>query len=52
MRNPAANHAAEPVVIYDLQREGRYTSDVGPILKAEVHIAADESDERPRTGSR
>jgi tetratricopeptide (TPR) repeat protein len=32
MRNPAANHAAEAVVIYDLQREARYAGDVRPIL--------------------
>jgi len=34
MRNPAANHAAEAVVIYPLQRPGRYTAEVGPILPA------------------
>jgi tetratricopeptide (TPR) repeat protein len=39
MRNPAANHAAEAVVIYELQREGRFVADVGPILKAPVQVA-------------
>jgi tetratricopeptide (TPR) repeat protein len=43
-RNPAANHAAEPVVIYDLQREGRYTADVGPILEPFVQVAGSPSD--------
>jgi tetratricopeptide (TPR) repeat protein len=37
--NPAANHAAEPVVIYPLQRAGHYTGDVGPILTAPVPLA-------------
>jgi tetratricopeptide (TPR) repeat protein len=32
IRNAAANHAAEAVVIYDLQRDGRYAGAVGPIL--------------------
>jgi tetratricopeptide (TPR) repeat protein len=40
MANPAANHAAEPVVIYSLQREGRYTGEVGPLLTASPTIAA------------
>jgi hypothetical protein len=40
LRNPAANHAAEAVVIYDLQRDGRYLTDVGPILKPAVSVAA------------
>jgi tetratricopeptide (TPR) repeat protein len=39
MANPAANHAAEPVVIYSLQREGRYTGEVGPVLSAPAAIA-------------
>jgi tetratricopeptide (TPR) repeat protein len=34
LHNPAANHAAEAVVIYDLQRDGRYLAEVGPILTA------------------
>lgn len=32
MRNPAADHAAEEVVIYDLQRQGRFQGEVRPIL--------------------
>jgi hypothetical protein len=47
IRNPAANHAAEAVVIYDLQREGRYLVDVAPILKPAVSIAASAANERP-----
>jgi tetratricopeptide (TPR) repeat protein len=47
LRNPAANHAAEAVVVYDLQREGRYLADVGPILKPAVSIAASADHERP-----
>ncbi len=39
-RYPAANHAAEAVVIYDLQRADRYTGDVGPILQAPAQVAA------------
>jgi len=27
-RYPAANHAAEPIVIYDLQREGRFEASI------------------------
>jgi len=38
--NPAANHAAEAVVIYPLQRAGRYTGDVGPILVAPAPVAS------------
>jgi hypothetical protein len=52
LRNPAANHAAEAVVIYDLQREGRYLADVGPILKPAVSIAINAADERSPTSSR
>jgi len=52
LRNPAANHAAEAVVIYDLQREGRYLADVGPILKPVVSIAANAADEQPPPSSR
>ena len=52
LRNPAANHAAEAVVIYELQREGRYLADVGPILKPVVSIAANAADERPPPSSR
>lgn len=52
LRNPAANHAAEAVVIYDLQREGRYLVDVGPILKPVVSIAANAANERPPASSR
>ncbi|HSU76008.1 MAG TPA: hypothetical protein VLI89_03005 [Burkholderiales bacterium] len=37
--NPAANHAAEPVVIYSLQRAARYTGEVGPVLTAPPAIA-------------
>jgi tetratricopeptide (TPR) repeat protein len=47
LHNPAANHAAEAVVIYDLQRDGRYLADVGPILKPAVSLAAKGADERP-----
>ena len=39
MANPAANHAAEPVVIYSLQRDGRYTGEIGPLLTAPAAIA-------------
>jgi tetratricopeptide (TPR) repeat protein len=39
MRNPAANHAAEAVVIYPLQRAGRYAGDVGPLLAAPAPLA-------------
>ena len=39
MANAAANHAAEAVVIYPLQREGRYTGEVGPVLSAPPTIA-------------
>jgi tetratricopeptide (TPR) repeat protein len=52
MKNPAANHAAEPVVIYDLQREERYLTEVGPILKPDPPNRMGASDERPRTASR
>jgi hypothetical protein len=45
-RNPAANHAAEAVVIYELQREGRYLADVGPILKPAVSVAANAARDR------
>jgi len=38
MHNPAANHAAEAVVIYDLRREARYAGDVRPILGAPVQL--------------
>ena len=48
MRNPAANHAAEAVVIYDLQREDRYTKDATPILTRPQQLTASVSDERPR----
>jgi tetratricopeptide (TPR) repeat protein len=41
MRNAAANHAAEPVVIYELQREGRFVADVAPILKPVVQVAGE-----------
>jgi tetratricopeptide (TPR) repeat protein len=51
LHNPAANHAAEAVVIYDLQREGRYLADVGPILGPVVSIAA-TADERPPASPR
>jgi tetratricopeptide (TPR) repeat protein len=37
--NPAANHAAEAVVIYPLQRIGRYEGEVNPILTAPVPLA-------------
>jgi tetratricopeptide (TPR) repeat protein len=47
LHNPAANHAAEAVVIYDLQREGRYLADAAPILKPVVSIAASAANERP-----
>jgi tetratricopeptide (TPR) repeat protein len=47
-RNPAANHAAEAVVIYDLQREERYTGDVTPILEPFVQVAGDPLDERAK----
>jgi len=39
MRNAAANHAAEPVVIYDLQRPDRYNGEVAPILGPAVQLA-------------
>jgi tetratricopeptide (TPR) repeat protein len=52
LRNPAANHAAEAVVIYELQREGRYLADVGPILKPALSIAASAADERSPASSR
>jgi tetratricopeptide (TPR) repeat protein len=48
MRNPAANHAAEPVVIYELQREGRFVADVGPILKPMVQVAGEPKTPAPR----
>jgi tetratricopeptide (TPR) repeat protein len=51
LHNPAANRAAEAVVIYDLQREGRYLADVGPILGPVVSIAA-TADERPPASPR
>ena len=41
MRNPAANHAAEAVVIYDLRREGQYAGDVRPILAAPLLLGKD-----------
>jgi tetratricopeptide (TPR) repeat protein len=41
VRNPAANHAAEPVVIYDLQREGRYVGNPAPVLAPLVQVAHD-----------
>ena len=44
VKNPAANHAAEAVVIYDLQREGRYSGDVTPILEPFVQVATGASD--------
>jgi tetratricopeptide (TPR) repeat protein len=47
LHNPAANHAAEPVVIYELQREGRYIADVAPILNSAVSIAASAANGRP-----
>ena len=47
-RNAAANHAAEAVVIYDLQREDRYTGDVTPILEPFVQVAGDPLDERAK----
>jgi len=40
MSNPAANHAAEAVVIYPLQRAGRYMAEVGPILAAPAAVAS------------
>jgi len=40
------------VVIYDLQREGRYLADVGPILKPVVSIAANAANERAPASSR
>ncbi len=52
LRNPAANHAAEAVVIYDLQRDGRYLADVGPILRPAVSIAAGAADEQPPASRR
>ena len=52
MKNPAANHAAEPVVIYDLQREERYLTEVGPILKPDPPNRMGARDERSRTASR
>jgi tetratricopeptide (TPR) repeat protein len=52
LRNPAANHAAEAVVIYELQREGRYLADVGPILKPVVSVAANAANERSPASSR
>jgi tetratricopeptide (TPR) repeat protein len=52
MRNPAANHAAEPVVIYELQRDGRYLADVGPILKPVDSIAVSAADGRPPASAR
>ena len=39
-------------MIYELQREGRYLADVGPILKPVVSIAANAADERSPTSSR
>jgi tetratricopeptide (TPR) repeat protein len=47
IRNAAANHAAEAVVIYDLQREDRYAGDVGPILAPPRHAGTVTGDERP-----
>jgi tetratricopeptide (TPR) repeat protein len=41
MRNPAANRAAEAVVIYELQRDGRFVADVAPILKPAVQVAGE-----------
>ncbi|MBW2540646.1 MAG: tetratricopeptide repeat protein [Deltaproteobacteria bacterium] len=32
-QNPAANHAAEPIVVYDLQRPGAYTGSVEQIAR-------------------
>lgn len=47
LRNPAANHAAEPVVIYDLQRRGNdYQGEVGPLLNPKAPVAASASDAR------
>jgi tetratricopeptide (TPR) repeat protein len=40
MSNPAASHAAEAVVIYPLQRAGRYMAEVGPILAAPAAVAS------------
>ena len=41
LHNPAANHAAEAVVIYELQRAGNdYLGEVGPILKPATPLAA------------
>jgi tetratricopeptide (TPR) repeat protein len=51
LRNPAANHAAEAVVVYDLQREGRYLAGVGPILEPAISVAA-TADERPPAPAR
>jgi len=47
IRNPAANHAAEAVVIYDLRREARYAGDVRPILGAPVQLVRTPGDGRP-----
>ncbi|HEX4597943.1 MAG TPA: multiheme c-type cytochrome, partial [Burkholderiaceae bacterium] len=47
LRDPAANHAAEAVVIYELQRQGRYLADVGPVLNPPVSIAASAAHGRP-----
>jgi tetratricopeptide (TPR) repeat protein len=48
MTNPAANHAAEAVVIYDLQREDRYKGDVTPILEPFVQVAGEGAGERSK----
>ena len=52
MKNPAANHAAEAVVIYDTQREGRFVADVGPILKAPVQVAGGADHGQPPPAAR
>ena len=47
LNNPAANHAAEPVVIYDLQRaRNAYLAEVGPILKPAAEPAPSVTDGR------
>ena len=47
LRNPAANHAAEAVVIYELQRQGNeYLGEAGPILKPALAGAASTPDGR------
>jgi tetratricopeptide (TPR) repeat protein len=42
LADPAARHAAEAVVIYDLQREGRYMMEASPVLGAQLRTASGE----------